>query len=142
MNGDKYKCSNSSGISLLSVAGKVYGRVLIKKLGLELKVQYARSNLGLDRVEPSIEHGSSVCQSQVCKKYLANEKDVFWVFVDLKEVYEMIDRHGMWQMLRVYGVGGKLWKAVNRFYVDSKTRVRAWVCVYGRGCVRAVSMVV
>ena len=26
--------------------------------------------------------------------------------------YDTIDRHGMWQMLRVHGVGGKLLKAV------------------------------
>ena len=32
---------------------------------------------------------------------------------------------GMWQMLRVFGVGGKLLKAVQSFYVDS--RVCVWV---------------
>ena len=30
----------------------------------------------------------------------------------------------MWQILRVYGVGGKLLKAVQRFYVDSRACVR------------------
>ena len=30
----------------------------------------------------------------------------------------------MWQMLRVYGVGGKLLKAVQNFYVDSRACVR------------------
>ena len=35
-----------------------------------------------------------------------------------------IDRHGMWLMLRVYGVGGKLLKAVQSFYVDSRACVR------------------
>ena len=30
----------------------------------------------------------------------------------------------MWQMLRVYGVGGKLLKAVQSFYVDRKACVR------------------
>ena len=30
----------------------------------------------------------------------------------------------MWQMLRVYGVGGKLLKAVQSFYVDSSACVR------------------
>ena len=30
----------------------------------------------------------------------------------------------MWQMLRVYGVGGKLLKAVQSFYVDSRACVR------------------
>ena len=35
----------------------------------------------------------------------------------------MIDRHGMWQILRVYAVGGKLMKALPSFYVDSRTDV-------------------
>ena len=43
---------------------------------------------------------------QVCEKYLSNGKDVFWAFMDLEKVYDTIDRHGMWQMLRVCGVGG------------------------------------
>ena len=30
--GDTYECSNSRGISLLSVVGKLYGRVLIKRI--------------------------------------------------------------------------------------------------------------
>ena len=38
---------------------------------------------------------------QVCEKYLANGKDVFWAFTDLEKAYDTIDRHGMWQMLRV-----------------------------------------
>ena len=37
---------------------------------------------------------------------------------------ECSNRHGMWQMLRVYGVGGKLLKAVQSFYVDSRACVR------------------
>ena len=36
---DKSECSNSRGISLLSAAGRLYGRVLIKKIELELNVQ-------------------------------------------------------------------------------------------------------
>ena len=45
---------------------------------------------------------------QVCKKYLANVKDVFWAFKDLEKAYDTIDRHGLWQMLKVYGVKLKL----------------------------------
>ena len=52
---------------------------------------------------------------QVCEKYLANGKYVFWVFIDLEMAYDPIDRHGMWHMLKVYGVGGKLLKAVQSF---------------------------
>ena len=44
--------------------------------------------------------------------------------MDLEKIYDTIDRHGMLQMLRVYGVVGKLLKAVQSFYVDSSAYVR------------------
>ena len=40
--------------------------------------------------------------------------------MDLEKAFDTIDRHGMWQMLRVYGVGKKKFKAVQSFYVDSR----------------------
>ena len=36
----------------------------------------------------------------------------------------ILDQHGMGQMGKVYGVGGKLLKAVQSFYVDSRACVR------------------
>ena len=38
---------------------------------------------------------------KVCEKYLANGKYVLCAIVDLEKAYVTIDRHGMWQMLRV-----------------------------------------
>ena len=61
---------------------------------------------------------------QVCEKYLASGRFVFWAFINLEKAYDTIDRHGMWQMLKVYGVGGKLLKAVQSYYVDSRACVR------------------
>ena len=55
----------------------------------------------------------------VCEKCLANGIDGFLVFMDLEKAHDT-----MWQVLRVYGVGGKLLKAVQSFYVDRKACVR------------------
>ena len=44
--------------------------------------------------------------------------------MDFEKAYDSIDRHGMWQMLRVYGVGGKLLNVVQSFYMDSRACVR------------------
>ncbi len=52
---------------------------------------------------------------QVCEKYVAKGKDVYWAFMDLEKVYDRVDRDAMWQVLRLYGVVGKLWKAVKSF---------------------------
>ena len=32
---------------------------------------------------------------QMCEKCLANGKDVFWAFIDLKNAYDTTDRHCM-----------------------------------------------
>ena len=43
--------------------------------------------------------------------------------MDLEKAYDTIDQHGMWQMLRVYGVGGKILKAVQSLDVENRTCV-------------------
>ena len=48
--GDKCECSNSRGISLSSVVGKLYGRVLIKRVTAGTECE-GRSNVNLCRVE-------------------------------------------------------------------------------------------
>ena len=47
----------------------------------------------------------------------------------MEKAYDTIDRHGMWQMLRVYGVLGKLLNVVQSFYVDSRACVRVGINV-------------
>ena len=44
--------------------------------------------------------------------------------MDLEKAYDTIDSYGIWQLLRVYAVGGKSLKAVQSFYVDSRKCVR------------------
>ena len=60
----------------------------------------------------------------VYEKYLAKWNHVFSELIDLEKAYDIIDLLGMWQMLRVHEVGGKLLTAVESFYVDRSTIVR------------------
>ena len=57
---------------------------------------------------------------QFCELFLALGMDIFWAFMDLEKAYDRVDRDALWQVLRLYGVGGKLLKAVQNFYVDSR----------------------
>ena len=61
---------------------------------------------------------------QVCVKMIGNGKYLFWALMDLEQAYDTIDQHGMWQMLRVQEVGGKLLKAVQSLYVDIRACVQ------------------
>ena len=108
--GDKCECSNPRGISLLR-------RV---RAGTECAIGYEQC--GFRQGRGCMDQVFAV--RQVCEKYQANGKDIFWTFMDLEKAYDKIDRHGKWQMLRLYGVGGRLLKAVQSFYKDSRACVR------------------
>ena len=60
---------------------------------------------------------------KICEKYLAKGKEVFWAFMDLEKAYDRIDREGMWKMLGLYGVGGRLLEGVKSFYTNSNACV-------------------
>ena len=98
--GDKCECSNSRGISLLSIVGKLFGIVLIKKVRAGTKYAIREEQCGFRLGKECMDRVFAV--RQVCEKYLANGKDEFWAFMDLEKAYDTIDRHGMWQMLRVH----------------------------------------
>ena len=44
--------------------------------------------------------------------------------MDLEKAYDIVDRDALWQVLRLYGVGSKLLKALQRFNVYSKACVK------------------
>ena len=79
--------------------------------------------MGLGRVEDAwtkcLLYGGCVKSiSQMGKMYAG----LLWIWRRLMILsIDMVT--GVWQMLRVYGVGGKLLKAVQSFYVDSRACV-------------------
>jgi predicted acetyltransferase len=61
--------------------------------------------------------GSGVCfEVCVCEKYLEKQKVVFVALMDLQKAYDRVDRMAIWEVLRMYGVGGKSLSAIKSMY--------------------------
>ena len=45
-------------------------------------------------------------------------------FIDLKKAYDRVNREALWQVPRMYNVGGKLLNGIKSMYVNSLTSVR------------------
>ena len=98
--GDVHACSNFRGIRLLSVVGKVYGRVLIN--GIRDKTENV-----IAEVQGGFRKGGGCTDQifivrQICEKYLGKGKDVCFAFLNLEKAYDRVDRDAMWNVLRLY----------------------------------------
>ena len=120
--GDKCECSNSRSISLLSVVGKLYSRVQFIRVMAGTKCAIGEEQCGFRQGRGCMDQVFAI--RQVGEKYHANWKVVFWAFTDLKKAYDTIDRHGMWQMLRVYMELRKILESSAEFlYIRLRGRV-------------------
>ena len=120
--GDMYECSNFRGISLLSVVGKVYCRVLINRIRDKTENVIAEVQGGFRRGRGCTDQIFIV--RQICEKYLGKGKDVYFAFLDLEKAYDRVDRDAIWNVLRLYGIVGRLLRGVKSLYVGSKACVR------------------
>lgn len=120
--GDKYECGNYRGISLLSVIGKLYGRILIGRITAVTDCAIGEEQGGFRRGRGCVDQIFSV--RQVCEKAVERGKEVFWAFMDLEKAYDRVDRNALWSVMCLYGVGGRLLKGVKSFYVSSRACVR------------------
>ena len=89
--GDKCACSNSRGISLLSVVGKLFGRVLIKRVRARTECAIGEEQCGFRQGRECKDQVFAI--RQVCEKYQANGKDVFSAFMNLVKNDDTIDRY-------------------------------------------------
>ncbi len=119
--GDKYEYNNFRGIRLLSVVGKVYGKVLIMRVREGTEGMIRDEQAGFRRGRGCVDQIFAV--RQVCEKYLAKGKEVFWAFMDLEKAYDRISRECLWTVPRLYGLGGRLSKGVKSFYMNSRACV-------------------
>ena len=49
---------------------------------------------------------------------------MFVGFIDLEKEYDRVNREALWQMLRMYNVGGKRLNGMKSMYIDSSACVR------------------
>ena len=120
--GSKEACMNFRGISLLSIPGKVYGRLIIERVK-----EITRGVIGGEQGAFMDGRG---CVDQIhtvrlmIEKYICKRRKLYAAFIDLEKAYDRVDRKALWDVLRIYGVGGELLSAVRAFYVDSNACVR------------------
>ena len=121
--GSKIQCTNYRGISLLSIPGKVYARILdnmVRGITEAMVVRGITEALVVEEQGAFRNKRSCVDQMftvrQLGEKIIEKNKRMVMVCVDLEKAYDRVDREMLWQVLESYAVGGRLGRAVNSLY--------------------------
>ncbi|KAI3355686.1 hypothetical protein L3Q82_004279 [Scortum barcoo] len=127
--GDRRVCSNYRGITLLSLPGKVYARVLERRIRPIVETLGFRRNnavfvLVVEQWTSSI---PSTCR--VLEGLWEFAQPVHMCFVDLEKAFDRVPRGILWGVLREYGVRGPLLRAVRSLYDRSRSLVH---CIAGQ----------
>ena len=100
--GDRAECGNSSGISLLSVAGKVLAKIMLTRL-LEHVVDLVlpESQCGFRRGRNTIDmiFVARKLQEKCCEQH----HDLYLAFVDLTKAFDTVNRDLHWNTLHKFG---------------------------------------
>ncbi len=101
---ERETCNNYRGISLLRVPGKIYRRILNERtIKITDKSEWGEQG-GFWKSRRCIDHIFVV--EILVEKYLEKVRKLFAAFVELEKAYDTVDRKGLWDTLRLYGMGG------------------------------------
>ncbi|KAK3533963.1 hypothetical protein QTP70_034997 [Hemibagrus guttatus] len=124
--GDWRVCSNYRGITLLSLPGKVYSRVLERRVRplVEPRIQEEQCSFRSSR--------GTLDQLYTLHRVLEGSwefaQPVHMCFVDLEKAFDRVPRGILWEVLWEYGVWGPLLRAVRSLYNRSRSLVRIASC--------------
>ncbi|CAI2734940.1 unnamed protein product [Schistosoma spindalis] len=104
--GDLSNCDNYRGITLLSIPGKVFNRVLLNRMKDSVDAQLRDQQAGFRK--------DRSCTDQIATLRIIVEQSIEWNsslyinFIDYEKAFDSVDRTTLWKLLRHYGVPQKI----------------------------------
>ena len=119
--GDRSDCNNYRGISLLSIVGKVFARVVLARLQVLADRVYPESQCGFRAERSTVYMIFSVRQLQ--EKCREQQMPLYMAFIDLTKAFDFVSRRGLFQLLKKIGCPPQLLSITASFHDDMKGTV-------------------
>ena len=121
-SGSSMQCENYRGISLLSVPGKVYARIIESRLRNKVEDNLLEHQSGFRPGRSVQDHIFAL--RQVSESTYRYNKEFHACFVDLQKAFDSVQRNQVWKALEEHEVNTKLIEAIKSFYIEPESAVR------------------
>ena len=119
--GDREDPANYRGITLLSVVGKVFCKILKNRL-----VQCLDKERALQEGQAGFRSNRSCMDNvytlnEIVQGRLMEDKKTYELFLDIQKAYDSVWLDGLWYKLWDMGVKGRMWRVIKKMYEFSKS---------------------
>lgn len=120
--GERSDCNNYRGISLLSIVGKVFAKVILTRLQKLAERVYLESQCGFRAERSTVDMIFSLRQLQ--EKCREQQMPLYISFIDLTKAFDLVSRDGLFKILHKIGCPPKLQSLIESFHTDMKGTVQ------------------
>ena len=106
--GDKLICDNHRGITLLSVPGKVFARILLSRASAAIANNRRPQQAGFTPNRSTADHITTLRLLIEKHREFRRNRSLYIAFLDLKTAFYTVDRQSLWHILIKFGVPSKL----------------------------------
>ena len=119
--GSKSDCGNYRGISLLSIAGKIFARVILNRLITVSEQNLPEAQCGFGPGKSTVDMIFAMRQLQ--EKCIEQNMRLFFVFIDLTKAFDTVNREALWTVLKHIGCSPKFLSMIRLFHDDMTGQV-------------------
>ena len=122
--GDKQDCNNYRGISLLSHVGKLYERIIERRLRSQVEDKIGDWQYGFRPGRSTLDLIFAL--KMLLEKSWEYNEERYLVFIDLEKAFDRINREQLWNVLkeRRYNINHKLIRVIQSMYENCEARVK------------------
>ena len=114
----QYTKEKVRGMSIMSIPGKIYGRVLISRMMESTKEQVAEKQEGFGSGWECIDQ--IFVLKQLVEKCRKKGNKLHVSSMDLEKAYDTVRREELWRMLHEFGFDGYLIRSMSSLYEGSR----------------------